>query len=43
MSVWCAGVHTCTSNAHLYSVTYTRRRIDTVNSPDDGHMAARNT
>jgi hypothetical protein len=23
-------------------VTYTRRRIDTINSPDDGHMAARN-
>jgi len=23
-------------------VTYTRCRIDTINSPDDGHMAARN-
>jgi len=23
-------------------VTYARCRIDTINSPDDGHMAARN-
>jgi len=23
-------------------VTYTRCRIDTINSPDDGHIAARN-
>jgi len=23
-------------------VTYTRCHIDTINSPDDGHMAARN-
>ena len=27
---------------HLYRVTYTRCRIDTINSPDDGQMAARN-
>jgi len=27
---------------HQYRVTYTRCRIDTINSPDDGHMAARN-
>jgi hypothetical protein len=26
----------------IYRVTYTRFRIDTINSPDDGHMAARN-
>jgi hypothetical protein len=32
----------CTPNGHLYRVTYTRCRIDTINSPDDGHMAARN-
>jgi hypothetical protein len=32
----------CTSNGHLYRVTYTRCRIDKNNSPDDGHMAARN-
>jgi len=31
---------TCTPNGHLYTVTYTRCRIDTINSPDDGHMAA---
>jgi len=35
-------VQTCTPNGHLYGVTYTRYRIDTINSPDDGHMAARN-
>jgi len=33
---------TCTPNGHLYRVTYTRCRIDTINSSDDGHMAARN-
>ena len=27
---------------HLHRVTYTRYRIDTVDSPDDEHMAARN-
>jgi hypothetical protein len=32
----------CTPNGHLYRVTYTRCRIDTINSPDDGHMAAQN-
>ena len=32
----------CTPNGHLYRVTYTRCRIDTINSPDDEHMAARN-
>jgi hypothetical protein len=26
----------------IYIVTYTRCRIDTINSPDDGHTAARN-
>jgi len=31
----------CTLNGHLYRVTYTRC-IDTITSPDDGHMAARN-
>ena len=28
--------------SHLHRVTYTRCRIDTINSPDDGHIAARN-
>jgi len=35
-------VQTCTPNGHLYRVTYTRCRIYTINSPDDGHVAARN-
>jgi len=35
-------IQTCTQNGHLYRVTYTRCRIDTVNSPDEGQMAARN-
>jgi len=34
-------IQTCTPNDHPYRVTYTRC-IDTINSPDDGHMAARN-
>jgi len=45
MTVWCAGLdetQSCTPNGHLYRVTYTRCRIDTINSPDDGHIAARN-
>jgi hypothetical protein len=40
MAVWCAQV--CTPNGHLYRVAYTRCRIDKINSPDDGHTAARN-
>ena len=39
----CSLIQTCTPNGHLYKVTYTRCRIDTINSPDDGHMAACNT
>jgi len=35
-------IRTCTLNGHLYSVTYTRCHINTINSPDDRHMAARN-
>jgi len=35
-------IQICTLNGHLYRVTYTRCRIDTINSPNDGHMAARN-
>jgi hypothetical protein len=37
MTVQCAG----TPNDHLYRVTYIRC-IDTINSPDDGHMAVQN-
>jgi hypothetical protein len=35
-------IQTCTPNGHLYTVTYTRYCIDTINSPDNRHMAARN-
>jgi hypothetical protein len=46
MTVWWMSlmrlIQTCTPNGHLYRVTYTRCRIDTINSPYDGHMAARN-
>jgi len=35
-------IQTCTPNGHLHRVTYTRCRIDTINSPDDGHMVSRN-
>jgi hypothetical protein len=38
----CSLIQTCTLNGHLYSVTYTRCRIDTINAPDDGHMAPQN-
>jgi hypothetical protein len=42
MAVWCAGVHTCSPNGHLYRVAYTRCHIDTINFSDDEPMAARN-
>ena len=49
MTVWCAGldettilIQTCTPNGHLYRVTNTRCRSNAINSPDEGHMAARN-
>jgi hypothetical protein len=35
-------VQTCIPDGHLHKVTYTRYRIDTIDSPDDEHMAARN-
>jgi hypothetical protein len=35
-------VQVCTLNGHLYRVIYVRCRIDTINSSDEGHMAARN-
>jgi len=42
---WPSGMQvgtTCIPDGHLHRVTYTRCRIDTNNSPDDGNMAARN-
>jgi len=43
MQVWMKHglIQTCTPNGYLYRVTYTRC-IDTINYPDDEHMAARN-
>ena len=35
-------VVSCVPNSHLHRVTNTKSRIDTVISPDDGHIVARN-
>ena len=35
-------LYLCVLYLRVYRVTYTRCRIDTINYPDDGHMAARN-
>jgi len=32
----------CVPEGYLHRVTYTRCRIDTISSPDDGHIAVRN-
>jgi hypothetical protein len=39
---WCAGLYGTAPDSHLYTVTHTECRIDTINSFDDGHVAARN-
>jgi len=36
------GIPTCITGGRPRRVTYTRYRIDTVNSPDHGHIVARN-
>ena len=33
---------TCITHGHLHRMTYTRGRIDAIESPDDEHMVARN-
>jgi len=33
---------TCVPDGHLHGVTHSRCRIDTIHSPDDGHIAVRN-
>jgi len=38
----CSSIQTRILDAHLHKVTYTRCRIDTIDSPDDEHMGARN-
>jgi len=35
-------IFSCIPDCRPHRVTYTRYRIDTVNSPDDGHIVARN-
>jgi len=35
-------IQSCIPDGYLPTVTYTKCRIDTVNSPDDGHMTVRN-
>jgi len=50
VTVWYTGmdrtpwisIHTCIPEGHLHIVTYARCRIDTIDSPDDEHMVARN-
>ena len=48
VTVWYAGldgtgsIETCIPHGHLHTVTYTRGRIDAVDSPDDEHLVARN-
>jgi len=39
---WDGIIPTCISEGHVHRVAYTRCRIDTINSPDDGHKTARN-
>ena len=38
----CRRIRSCIPDGHLHRVTYTRCCIDTINSPDDGHIAVRN-
>jgi len=33
-------IQTCTPDRHLHTVTYTRYRINTIDSPDDEHRGA---
>ena len=38
----CSSICSCIPEGHLRRVTHTRCRIDTINSPVDGHIAVRN-
>ena len=44
MQVWIEmrSIQTCSLDGHLHRVTYTRCRINTIDSPDDEHRGARN-
>jgi len=37
-----SSIQTCIPHGHLHTVTYNRGRIDTIDSPDDEHLVARN-
>ena len=37
-----SSIHTCIPDGHLLRVTYTRCRIDKIDSPDDEYVVARN-
>jgi len=37
-----SSIQTYTLDCHLHRATYTRYRIDTIDSPDDEHRSARN-
>jgi hypothetical protein len=39
---WLSSVQTWTLDSHLHKVTYTRYRINTIDSPDDEYRGARN-
>jgi hypothetical protein len=42
VQIWIHEIQTWTPNGHLWRVTFTWCCIDTINSPDDGQMAAWN-
>jgi len=45
VTVWYAvldSTQTCIQDGHLHTVTYTKCRIDTIDSSDDEQMSARN-
>jgi len=43
VTVWYAGLDgNCIPHGHVHRMTYTRGRIDTIDSPDDEHLVARN-
>jgi len=42
MSLYVGDHLVCISDGHLHRVTYNTCRTDTINSPDDEHMSARN-
>jgi len=42
MSLYVGDRVVCIPHGHLHTVTYTRGRIDTIDSLDDEHLVARN-